>query len=508
MRVFEANPLGMFASVGERRWRPRTGESAPWKVDDSREQSLHPFILALLPRGRPLARLDGNSFTRSFLEPPTGTGQTTRNGSNRVHLCLAVSQLSLRLDGTLLSSFLMPNVLIDFRQAFILMTLLVALSIRPIRDRYYDMFYCLHLLLVPSTIIMSALHHPPLWWWCWAALGIWLGERMWRLTRWLYTNGFVGGNPPSLPITPYHNKPIQRQKESWEMHNVDAEGHLSRRADNPHEPDSRTAYYSHVGSLSSLHLLLPSSLSPLSYIPPPGYAHIELLAGRTIRVRIVTSGYLTWAPGQHFLLSMPSVSKFHSHPFTVASIADEQMTTDDGRIILFLIRAKAGWTKDLWDTVVRLNVANKKHPQNEVRQGMPLPSIGVVMRAWVDGPFGSSARTNWGTFSSVLIVSGGSGVSFGLSVLEYLCLCMSGRDGKYLGGNTGWGKTPVRTERIRFVWMLREFCESFHVVCFFNSSDIAVIFPSACTMVCERASSLYGPPPSTTTPSRSLCHEL
>lgn len=81
MRVFEANTLGMFASVGERRWRPRTGESAPWKVDDSREQSLHPFILALLPRGRPLARLDGN---RLFIHPssystPRPTAPSTSN---------------------------------------------------------------------------------------------------------------------------------------------------------------------------------------------------------------------------------------------------------------------------------------------------------------------------------------------------------------------------------------------------------------------------------------------
>lgn len=387
------------------------------------------------------------------------------------------------------------------------MTLLVILSIRPIRDRYYEAFHWLHLLLVPSTIIMSGLHHPPLWWWCWAALGIWMGERMWRLTRWLYTNGFVGGNPPSLPATPTQGKPSQGQKESWEMHKVDAEGRLPRPLDDAFDP-ADSPYHSHVGSLSSLRLLLPSSISPLSYIPPPGYAHVELLAGRTIRVRIVTSGYLSWAPGQHFYLSMPSVSKFNSHPFTVASISDEQMTTDDGRVILFLIRAKAGWTKDLWDTVVRLNAANKKHPRNEVPHGMPLPSIGIVMRAWVDGPFGSSARTNWGTFSSVLIVSGGSGVSFGLSVLEYLCLCMAGRDGKYLGGNTGWGKTPMRTERIRFVWMLREFCEPSHLFRYTGCSDSFAILASACAMVCERTTSLYGPHFSATSSSRSFRYEL
>ncbi|KAI0065366.1 hypothetical protein BV25DRAFT_1776687, partial [Artomyces pyxidatus] len=355
--------------------------------------------------------------------------------------------------------------------AFGLLTMIILLSLRPIRDRFYESFYFLHLLLVPLMIIMSALHHPPLWWWCWAALGLWAGERIWRATRWMYINGVVGSS--ATPSKSIHGD----SKRAWEMVSLkspDTESALpnarqvrfatssmpedrhapSYSVNTPHTPSS--PYHASVPSASSDHFLLPvPSANP--YVPPTGYAHAELLAGRTVRLRFAPPGFISWAPGQHFLLCVPSVSKILSHPFTCASICDEQTMGDEGRTIVLLIRAKNGWTKDLWDAIVTLIASGHKHPRNEVPAGTTLPPTGVLLRCWVDGPFGSSARVSWGSYSSVLIVSGGSGVTFGLSVLEYLCLCMAGRNGKFLGGKTGWGKPAFRTQRIRFVWVLREF---------------------------------------------------
>ncbi|CCO27650.1 hypothetical protein BN14_01635 [Rhizoctonia solani AG-1 IB] len=56
---------------------------------------------------------------------------------------------------------------------YILMTLLVVLSLSPIRTHRYETFYLLHVILVPLTIIFSALHFPQIWHWCWVALGLW-----------------------------------------------------------------------------------------------------------------------------------------------------------------------------------------------------------------------------------------------------------------------------------------------------------------------------------------------
>ncbi|TFK89134.1 hypothetical protein K466DRAFT_487441 [Polyporus arcularius HHB13444] len=337
--------------------------------------------------------------------------------------------------------------------AFGCMTLLFLFSIGPFRRRHYEAFWFLHVLLVPLTIIMSALHHPPVWWWCWAALGLWFGERTWRFTWWLYTNGYFGMKSPA-PSNKLR-KVQSRNKGSA------ARLPSSRKAENMYSftdtaPSSATAGLAHYpppNQLPGVGLSVPTD-----YVPPPGYAHAELLPGHTIRLRIVTPGYLTWAPGQHFLISVPSITRFTTHPFTTASICDEQNPYDDGRVLVFLIRAKNGWTKDLWDTVAMMLSRGQQYVRSESLSRCEMPSRGVLLRACVDGPFGSSVRAPWGSYSSVLIVAGGSGVSYALSILQYVCLCLAGRDGRFLGGQPGGhGHPNYKTTRVRFVWLVREF---------------------------------------------------
>lgn len=243
---------------------------------------------------------------------------------------------------------------------------------------------------------------------------------------------------------------------------------------------------SHNSALSHrFHPQPPSKISHQSrYAPPPGFALATLLPGRTIRLRLVTPGYQTWAPGQHFLVGIPAVSRFTTHPFSVASVCDEQaalhvgpdalddeagdkgkqlVQTESGRELVLIVRAKKGWTKRLWDLVSSLQSQGLVSPPGESLppDSRPPQDTGVVLRALVDGPFGSAGRTRWGRYASVLIVAGGSGVSFGLSILEYICLCIAGRDGRFLGGHPGgWGVGKTGswiTQRVRFVWLVREY---------------------------------------------------
>ena len=231
---------------------------------------------------------------------------------------------------------------------------------------------------------------------------------------------------------------------------------------------SKPTLYQHA-RLSSTHSLLPPV--PSTFSIPAGYAHAEILAGRTIRLRVVTPGRLTWAPGQHFFLCIPFLSIIDTHPFTCASVCDNQKLGNDGRMIVFLIRAKNGWTKDLWTTVVGLLAHGQRHPAGEVPVGTILPRTGVLLKAWIDGPFGSPVRTDWGVYSTAVIVAGGSGASFAISVLEYLCLCMAGRDGKSLGGTVG-RRNSFSMQRIRFVWILRDFGELISVRLFLKEQFI------------------------------------
>lgn len=371
--------------------------------------------------------------------------------------------------------------------AFGLFTFIIVMSLHPIRKHYYEAFYFLHVVTIPLAIITAALHHPPVWWFCWAALALWVGERLWRGTWWLHNNGFFGGikaNTPSDQTSPGKDG----KQTSWELsdsgalgsppaivqspvqvrssptaigyppkHNRTTSGPYEERQSVDLEASSIPLLPSHTPSLEPGR----SFLNPIrhSYLPPPGYAHAELLSGWTIRLRFITPGFVSWAPGQHFLVSIPCLSKFTSHPFTCASICDEQMPTDGGRVLVFLIRAKNGWTKELWDRVSGLTTRGQSHPTDEkMPPGTELPDRGVLFRMYVDGPFGSVARAEFGRHSTVLIVAGGSGVSFGLSLLEYVCLCLAGRDGRHLGGKAGgWGQRGYKTTRIRFVWLVREF---------------------------------------------------
>ncbi|TBU35891.1 hypothetical protein BD311DRAFT_708390 [Dichomitus squalens] len=334
--------------------------------------------------------------------------------------------------------------------AFGCMTLVFLLSIGPFRKRHYEAFWFLHILFVPLTIVMAALHHPPVWWWCWAALALWVGERTWRFTWWLYTNGFVGAKSaaPSSKL----RKAQSRDKDPAPGQPPKVEGGY------PYPPTLPSSapgldQYPPIVQLPGVGLSLPTD-----YVPPPGFAHAELLPGRTVRLRIVTPGYLTWAPGQHFLISVLAVTRFTTHPFTTASICDEQNQYDDGRVLVFIIRAKNGWTKDLWDTIAMMHARGQQCLREEHVPRCEMPERGVLLRACVDGPFGSSARASWGEYSSVVIVAGGSGVSYALSILQYICLCMAGRDGRFLGGRKGgYGQPGYKTSRVRFLWLVREF---------------------------------------------------
>ena len=197
--------------------------------------------------------------------------------------------------------------------------------------------------------------------------------------------------------------------------------------------------------------------SPSTYIPPAGYALAELLPGRAIRLTALTAEPRPWAPGQHFLISIPSVNKFTSQPFIVSSVYDQLSPNPVDRVLVFLIRWRVvGWTKTLWKKVIALSAGGKFHCDGEKPpEGTCPPSRGVLLRVSLKGPFGSVARTDWVGHSSVLLVVGGSGVCFAMSMLVYLCLCLAGRSPQSLGGPS---KSDImRVSTVHLIWLVGEF---------------------------------------------------
>ena len=90
-----------------------------------------------------------------------------------------------------------------------------------------------------------------------------------------------------------------------------------------------------------------------SAILQPGFAYAELLAGTTVRLTYKPLRKLSWAPGQYFLINIPDISAFKSHPFSASSTLLDDTSDIHGSAIIFLIRAKDGWTKDLWTHIAQ-----------------------------------------------------------------------------------------------------------------------------------------------------------
>ncbi|RXW20273.1 hypothetical protein EST38_g5577 [Candolleomyces aberdarensis] len=151
--------------------------------------------------------------------------------------------------------------------------------------------------------------------------------------------------------------------------------------------------------------------------------HIPQLDLAYIQIPTINSG---WRAGQHVRLRILSggMGVFgwtESHPFTIASASG----SNDG---LVLLCKKAGdWTG-------RLVHLAKELSRDVEGQGK--------LNVWVEGPFGGPARTVFSSFSGALLVVGGSGISFGLSMVEELL-------GKDL-------KRESRIKYIELVWIVQD----------------------------------------------------
>ncbi|BGP16347.1 hypothetical protein JCM10213v2_004349 [Rhodosporidiobolus nylandii] len=351
--------------------------------------------------------------------------------------------------------------------AWVLLTIITAFSFKPLRNRYYELFYWSHVVLVALFLVACIVHHAPLLWWPLIALVWWGAERLVRFVTFLWLNGLFEGIGFREPARAAHSS-----RQSFSLVGAhEPEKHDSEHADGfadvklgqqqyPPLPYDDSREPLHAGSMArqgsfsgsgmsypphsspSMTLAASTSSSAPRALPPRGFASAQLLPGRTIRLTLHVPHTIRWAPGQHLLLYVPSVRFFDSHPYTIASV-DERAKgfksvgggkAKRGSEVVLLVRAQGGFSKALWEYVV-------------ARRRLSASGQGVNLRAMVAWPMGSSGRTDWGAYESLTIVCGGTGITFGIAVLENACRRMArkGEDGKW------------KTNRVRFVWILREF---------------------------------------------------
>ncbi len=230
----------------------------------------------------------------------------------------------------------------------------------------------------------------------------------------------------------------------------------------------------------------PAMSADVAAVIRPGFAFAQLLPGKTLRLTLRTPNKMSWKPGQWVYLTSPafasgsrilSPSRLRMTPTFPSPLNSSTQTRRRAWLMPQKQRAKSapwscssdvrhGFTRHLWNFVAKkrqLQIqAAADAQQGASMYGPPgtamVPALGkdttgVHIRAIVDGPYGSADRTHWGIHSSIVIICGGSGVSFGMSVLEHLCACMVGA---MAFGKGGKGGKKFLTQRVRFVWIVRE----------------------------------------------------
>ncbi|KAH7090494.1 ferric reductase NAD binding domain-containing protein [Paraphoma chrysanthemicola] len=151
-------------------------------------------------------------------------------------------------------------------------------------------------------------------------------------------------------------------------------------------------------------------------------AAVTLMPENAIKITIPTQ--VRWRPGQYVYLRMPGISVFENHPFTIASLCDEDFPSEYGegyRDMVIVFRPFGGFT-------------------NKVRQSALEHGPWHTYRAFVDGPYGGMQR-RIEAFDDVVLIAGGSGITAIISQL--LTLIKKMRDGKAV------------TRKIHVIWALK-----------------------------------------------------
>ncbi|KAL0953023.1 hypothetical protein HGRIS_007227 [Hohenbuehelia grisea] len=193
-----------------------------------------------------------------------------------------------------------------------------------------------------------------------------------------------------------------------------------------------------------------------------------------------------WLAGQHVRLRVFFSGRvFEAHPLTISTATPDISCISQSDGILLGARAAGDWTKALNDyaqserkrlvsqpehSTDEKTALGKAHDDVTVKEtrallvDQDLPEVPVMVM--VDGPYGGSS-IDLGEYESVLLVSGGSGVTFSLGMLDDIvgrCIRLGRKNGE-------------RTRRIEFAWCIR----SFGAIQWFASQlmDIAAVAATA-----------------------------
>ncbi|KAG9025314.1 hypothetical protein FRB95_010337 [Tulasnella sp. JGI-2019a] len=152
-------------------------------------------------------------------------------------------------------------------------------------------------------------------------------------------------------------------------------------------------------------------------------------AGQHVRVRIVST-------------QMGIINIFESHPFTIASVSDN--TRGEGLVLY--VKACGNWTNRLY----ALAKGAGSTAGVEKTGGSDTNEQGMTMRMIIEGPYGGPGHDVISTFSSAFLVVGGSGITWGLGMMEEII-----RDAELQRANT---------KLVHLVWIVQDPSSLIHFI--------------------------------------------
>ncbi|KAI9679713.1 MAG: hypothetical protein M1822_007319 [Bathelium mastoideum] len=153
---------------------------------------------------------------------------------------------------------------------------------------------------------------------------------------------------------------------------------------------------------------------------------MQPLDNTAVKLRISSKNIKTWSPGSHFRLRFPRFGFWHTHPAGVLSMP----SSHDGDLV-FILKARGWLTRRL------LQRAELFSSSEATKESGSEPTCTTL----VGGPYASS-HSDFAAFDTLLLIAGGSGVTFTLSTLLDLA------------HRATLQKLPLRT--VDFVWIVKE----------------------------------------------------
>lgn len=146
-----------------------------------------------------------------------------------------------------------------------------------------------------------------------------------------------------------------------------------------------------------------------SGVTRPRNADICKLDENTFEISIYDIGSLKWLPGQHCLLRFPGGNVADNHPFSIASVKEEEH-------LKFIVAPQKGLTKKMFEL---------------------LETAVIKKKVLVNGPYGGTTRDVSG-FDKVMLFATGNGVSV---TLPYL---------------TAIAQNQISAQEANFVWIVKD----------------------------------------------------